>query len=106
MEPVEPRSARSGGMPMVALSVVQRFRQHNDLRAYRRKIAAAITQSLAWRLLPALSDLPLEWVRPNGTIASLEAALAQTPRVLLAGPAGSGRSLALQQQALRWAALE
>ncbi|NJO84953.1 MAG: hypothetical protein HC828_20820 [Blastochloris sp.] len=91
---------------MVAINVVQRFRQQNDLRTYRRKIIADIHNDPTVRLLPALLELPLECMCPDGEVRALEAAVAGAPRIALIGGLGSGRRLALQQLALRWAGMD
>jgi HEAT repeat protein len=91
---------------MVAINVVQRFRQQNDLRTYRRKILADIHQDPVVRLLPALLELPLECMCPDGDVRPIERAVAGVSRVALMGGLGSGRRLVLQQLAQRWAGMD
>src|SRR5215213_8806576 len=88
---------------MVAVNVVGRFLHQNDLQAYRRKLAQDIRQQFLFRLLPALIDLPLEIIAPDGSQYSLSAALHAGRHISLSGASGSGRRLALLQAALRWA---
>jgi HEAT repeat protein len=91
---------------MVALNVVGRFRHQNELRSYRRELAAEVTQNLALRLLPALIETPLPIVDAYGMPYDLSAGLRKTPRLTLSGVSGSGRWLALQQLAYHWASSE
>jgi HEAT repeat protein len=84
---------------MVAFNVVGRFRHQNDLNAYRRKLASEVGHDFILRLLPALLDVPLPMVGADGGADTLDSA----PRFTLAGSSGSGRRLALQQLAVRWA---
>lgn len=91
---------------MAAINVVQRFRHNNDVRNYRRKITAEITQHLALKLLPALAQLPLAYLRANGAPCQLKDMLNEHRHVLLHGRHGSGRLLTLQQCALHWATSE
>lgn len=89
---------------MVGLHVLGRLRQYGDLRAYRRSLMHEIGQDLALRLLPALGQLPLPIIDIDGTPCVLNTAVQEMALVTLAGASGSGRRLALQQLALRWAA--
>ncbi len=88
---------------MVAVNMVGRFLHQNDLHTYRRKLAHDIRQQILFRLLPALIDLPLEIVAPDGSQYSLNGALHAGRHISLSGASGSGRRLALLQAALRWA---
>jgi HEAT repeat protein len=88
---------------MVALNVVGRFRHQNDLHSYRRRLANEVAQDFALRLLPALVDLPLEIADAAGAPTSLADAIRANQYVSLTGSSGSGRRLALQQWAFRWA---
>jgi HEAT repeat protein len=88
---------------MAVLNLVERFRPHNDLDSYRRKLAGEINRQSLLRLLPALADLPLELTDPQGRACQIGAMLRQTRHCTIAGPSGGGRRLALLQYALRWA---
>ena len=91
---------------MVAFNIVGRLRHQNDLRAYRHALSSEVSQDLAIRLLPALIEIPPRIVDHDGAARTLSATLHETARVTLAGASGSGRRLALQQLAARWAASE
>jgi hypothetical protein len=88
---------------MVAFNVVGRFRHQNELRSYRRELAAEVAQDFALRLLPSLIDLPLPILDADGQSRDLDELLRQMSRVALAGAPGSGRRLAFLQLAHRWA---
>jgi HEAT repeat protein len=88
---------------MVAFNAVGRLRHPNDLRALRRELATALAQDFALRLLPALLDLPLPISDAVGTPCDLAEQLDRASYVTLAGAPGSGRRLAFQQLAHRWA---
>src|SRR5512145_20413 len=85
---------------MVAINVVERFRHQNDLRVYRRKLSVEVSHDHVLRLLPALIDLSIPIIDSSGT----SCALGQSPHITLVGSPGSGRRLAFQQLATRWAA--
>jgi HEAT repeat protein len=88
---------------MVAFNVVGRFRQQNDLHAFRRRLAGEIHQDSLLHLLPALLDLPLEIIDSRGVPRTLAEIIQTGQHTTLAGPSGGGRRLALQQWALHWA---
>lgn len=88
---------------MVALNAVGRLRQQHDLRAYRRALTASLGQDFALRQLPGLIDLPLRILDIDGDPQPLLDA-PNAAWMTLAGAPGSGRRLALQQIAARWAA--
>jgi HEAT repeat protein len=89
---------------MVAFNAVGRLRHSNDLRTLRREVVAALAQDVALRLMPALLNLPLPISDADGAPCDLADVLDRATRVTLAGAPGSGRLLALQQIARRWAA--
>jgi HEAT repeat protein len=91
---------------MVAFNAVGRLRHPNDLRTLRRELAAVLAQDFALRLMPALLDLPLPISDAAGEPCDLADQLDRATRITLAGAPGSGRRLALQQLARRWAANE
>lgn len=84
------------------MNVIQRLRNHQDARTTRRRATGVLGQPLLPQLLPALRDVPLPLVDSSSTPTTLEAALRQSAFLTLSGPLGSGRSLALWQQAQRW----
>jgi HEAT repeat protein len=88
---------------MVGLNVVRHFLQQYDLRTHRRAIGAALGGSLLWRLHTAIAGLPVPLVTLDGTSTTLDAATDRATRLTVAGPPGSGRRLALEQRAARWA---
>jgi HEAT repeat protein len=88
------------------MNVIQRLRNHQDARTSRRRATGTLGQPLLLRLLPALRDVPLPLVDPSGTPTTLGATLQRTAFVTLSGQLGSGRGLALWQQAQRWGEAE
>jgi HEAT repeat protein len=88
---------------MVALNAVGRLRHPNDLRSQRRELAAALAQDFALRLMPALLDVLLPIADAAAVPCDLAEHLTRASHVTLAGAPGSGRRLAFQQLAHRWA---
>ncbi len=85
------------------MNVIQRLRSHQELRSQRRRALSLLGQHLLPQLLPALHDAPLPVVDASGAPTTLEAQLRRSELLTLSGPLGSGRGLALWQQAQRWA---
>ncbi|HEU4327689.1 MAG TPA: HEAT repeat domain-containing protein [Roseiflexaceae bacterium] len=85
------------------MNVIQRLRSHQELRSQRRRALGLLGQHLLPQLLPALRDTPLPVVDASGAPTTLEAQLRRSEFLTLSGPLGSGRGLALWQQAQRWA---
>jgi hypothetical protein len=84
---------------------IPRLRQVQRQRTYARYLINQWETQLPGRLLPNLVSIALP-VMPDGpgaALPTLNAALAQSPRIRLAGGLGSGRSLAVQQMIMAWA---
>lgn len=87
----------------MALTALRRFRGQREQRAYCRTIANTLGKQFVFRQLPALKEMVLDCVGPDGFVQALDVRALTQPRITLAGDLGSGRQLALRQWALHWA---